>query len=374
MNRYLTLFVGMAAAASWLFPGMPLAAADPLEIAVIRPEVQTGFVNGGFNLDRYKDLPPLDAHKTITVADLKGPGIIRHIHLTRHSSKELSARGVVLEIWFDGDTEPAVRSPLADFFGDGCNGQAMDFSTPLIECAPSSYNSYIPMPFKSRAQVRLRNDTDKNLVNYTYVEWEKLPEWRGELGYFHATYERKCFQLAMSSDVTFFEVKGTGHLLGRQFSIVTDEPLFHRLEIVQEGNNEVDIDGQPRAIDYLGSEDSFTFSWGFLRTFAGQHAGITLAERDKTPARVSVFRFHDHQPIRFEKSLRWHIDWTQERHIGNWGGKWPAVVAKGGSWVDYATVFYWYQTVPGGYQHAPLPPVAERAKTMLHPNLTSPAQ
>ncbi len=97
--------------------------------------------NGGWPHDRYPDLPTLDAGATIPVADIRGPGIIRHIHTTRHRPHELFARGIVLEIWFDDAPEPAVLCPLADFFGDGCNGRAMDFTSNLIECAPWSYNA-----------------------------------------------------------------------------------------------------------------------------------------------------------------------------------------------------------------------------------------
>ncbi|HNQ87993.1 MAG TPA: DUF2961 domain-containing protein [Verrucomicrobiota bacterium] len=50
------------------------------------------------------------------------PGIIRHIHTTRHHNPDLTARGIVLEITFDDASEPAVLCPLADFFGDGYNG------------------------------------------------------------------------------------------------------------------------------------------------------------------------------------------------------------------------------------------------------------
>ena len=62
----------------------PAECADGPEMAVIRPDMQTGFVNAGWKLDRYADLPSLDAKKTMPVADLKGPGIIRHLHFTRH--------------------------------------------------------------------------------------------------------------------------------------------------------------------------------------------------------------------------------------------------------------------------------------------------
>jgi len=247
----------------------------------------------------------------------------------------------------------------------------MDFSSAFIECAPQSYNSYFVMPFKSRAVVALRNDTDMDLANYSYVEYEPLDTWDDGFGYFHATYGRRLFQLSRDTDETMFEVQGRGHLFGRQFSITTDEPLFSNFEIVMEGNNSVDIDGVLRRIDYLGSEDSFTFSWGFQRQFAGVRAGIPFVKLD-TPSMVSIFRFHDHLPIRFNESLRWRIDWTHERLFfdgwespsddagARWGSRWAAALARNGCRVDYATVFYWYQDVPGGYCHQALPAVSER--------------
>jgi hypothetical protein len=49
-----------------------------------------------------------------------------------------------------------------------------------------------------------------------------------------------------------------GRLVGRQYSIVTDQPVFRGFQIVMEGNNEVDIDGQQRRLDYLGTEDGLS--------------------------------------------------------------------------------------------------------------------
>jgi hypothetical protein len=382
MNRLLRLFVALAPIVMFFFLAASSPAADPPAIAVIRSDLQTGFANAGWKYDRYHNLPALDAHQTMLMADIKGPGIIRHIHLTRHSPKDQAARGVVLLIWFDDAKEPAVQCPLADFFGDGCNGESMDFSTPMVECAPWSYNTYFPMPFKSRARVALRNDTDQNFQDYSYVEYENLPEGNDKLGYFHASFDRRCIQLKNTTDERFFHVEGVGHLVGRQYSVVTDEPLFTGFGLVMEGNNEVDIDGQPRRLDYLGTEDSFTFSWGFQRPFAGLHAGITLVKPD-TPSKLSIYRFHDHQPIRFNRSLTWHINWSHEQgFFAGWdkpsrdekapfGSKWAAALAKGGCWVDYATVYYWYQSVPGGYQHPPLPSPTDRAKLMLKPSAAS---
>jgi hypothetical protein len=80
--------------------------------------------------------------------------------------------------------------------------------------------------------------------------------------------------------------------------------------------------------------------------------------------RLSIYRFHDHLPIRFNKSLRWHINWQHEQFFTK-NPKWADAVAKGGCWVDYATVYYWYQASPGGFQHEPLPPLERRQMTML---------
>ncbi|MBN2211436.1 MAG: DUF2961 domain-containing protein [Sedimentisphaerales bacterium] len=335
-------------------------------LPIIKKDTITGFSNGGWALDRYTELERLDSKACITVADLKGPGLITHFHTTRHYKPEVSTRGIVLLIYFDNETEPAVQCPLGDFFGDGCNGKSMDFSTPLIECAPGSYNVYIPMPFKTSAKVMLRNDTDIRLDNYSYVEWEPLDAWNPDMGYFHATYQRKAFQLSDKSHETFFHVNGAGHLLGRQFSVATDEPMFEHFNFVMEGNNEVDIDGRERQLDYLGSEDSFTFSWGFQRRFAGYRAGMPFLKTDEPLYLLSMYRFHDHMPIRFKKELNWSINWKYEyKGSEQWRKDLDQRVKDGGGWVDYATVYYWYQDNPAGYHHQPLAPVPERIKDLL---------
>ena len=346
-------------------PTPPTTGGESTDLPLLKRDIQTGFSNGGWEADRYRDIDTLDAQKSIVIADLKGPGVIRHVHTTRHYKRPISTRGVVLLIYFDGANQPAVQCPLGDFFGDGCNGKSMDFSTPLIECAPGSYNAYIPMPFKTGAKVMLRNDTDIDLDNYSYVEWEPLAQWNPDWGYFHATYQRQAFPLSDDMQVTFFHVEGAGHLLGRQFTVTTDEPLFKNFHFVMEGNNEVDIDGQERRLDYLGSEDSFTFSWGFQTTFAGCRAGMPLVKTGDLNL-LSIYRFHDHMPIRFTRELTWSINWKHEFWKNpQWLEPIRQRKQEGGGWVDYATVFYWYQDTPAGFDHQPIEPLDQRIKDLL---------
>jgi hypothetical protein len=169
--------------------------------------------------------------------------------------------------------------------------------------------------------------------------------------------------LTKDTNEVFFKTDGQGHFIGRQFSVVTDEPTFNRYCFVMEANNEVAIDGEERRLDYLGTEDSFTFSWGFQSTFAGLHAGMPLVKTGDLN-QLSIYRFHDYMPIRFNKSLEWRINWSAERHCTG-HPHWLAAVERGGAWVDYASVFYWYQKNPGGFKHKPLVPPAERRKVLL---------
>ena len=331
--------------------------AGALDVAVMRSGRPSAAVSAFWNVDRqYRDAPTLTPHSRVVIADLKGPGVItllRISHIPQIAQANLQ-RGIVLEVSFDGAEEPAVLCPMPDFFGDGCNGRAVEFASRFVEKVPLAWNAYFPMPFKTSAKVVFRNDTDVNATAYAYLEWERLPRWDAALGYFHATYRRKGFMLTNETREEFFRVKGRGQLLGRQFSIASNEPRFGGFNFIVEGNNEVDVDGRRRAFDYLGSEDSFTFSWGFGKAWTGPHAGMTHVAGGP-PARLSIYRFHDHMPIRFQNELVWTIDWRSE----------DAAFGRQKGWVDYATVFYWYQDAPGGYRHEALPPVAERCADIL---------
>ena len=337
-----------------------------------------GSCNGGWAYDAYPELETLDAGRCITIAEIKGPAVITNIHSTQHfirdnglsedERKALSARGVMLEIYYNDIATPAVRVPLGDFFGDGCGGRARHFSTPFVEKAPESYNCFIPMPFEKSARVMLRNTTEYNLSNYSFVEFEQLPVWEDERGYFHATWKRFAFQLHGQTDQHFCHIDGCGHLIGRAWSVCTDEPFFKGFHFVMEGNNEIRLDGEenPRA-DYLGTEDSFGFSWGFREPFIGIHNGMNFVQPE-SPSMLSIYRFRSANVIRFSKSFDLRIDWSNEwTQNEEFQRKIAELHAKGGGWIDYATTYYWYQK-EAGYKHEELISLDERVKSILHPN------
>ena len=350
-------------------------------IARIQKDRRTGMTNGGWAYDAYPELETLNAGRAITIGAIEGPAVITLIHSTQHlmtndaewipDENRIVARGVILEIYFDDSPTPSVSVPLADFFADGCNGRGKNFGSRFVEKAPGSYNCYIPMPFARNARVMLKNETALDLMNYSFVEFERLPHWEPDLGYFHATWRRFAFQLHGQSNQAFFHADGCGHLLGRSWSFSTDEPFFKTFHFVMEGNNEVRIDGSQRpTIDYLGTEDSFSFSWGFRDIYSGPYAGMNFVQ-SANPSLLSIYRFRQTNLIRFNQSLDWRINWCYEwTRNPDFQREIAALRAADRGWIDYATTFYWYQDQIG-YAHEPMLTLAERIKTILHPNPVS---
>jgi len=352
---------------------------DWRNISKLKNRYRFGACNGGWNLDSYPELEPLDAGKSITIAEIKGPAVITNIHLTQHFVQDakitkelktaLSVRGVILEIYFNNNPIPSVRVPLGDFFADGCLGQAEDFTSLFIEKAPKSYNCFMPMPFEKSARVVLVNQTNYNLTNYSFVEYEMLDSWENNFGYFHATWKRFAFQLNGNTNEHFFHINGKGHLIGRSYSISTDEPMFRAFYFVMEGNNEIRIDDEvkPR-VDYLGTEDSFGFSWGFQKIFNGIFNGINYINLIR-PSLLSIYRFRGNNTIGFNKSLDLRINWSND-WVNNesFQKKISRINSKGQGWIDYATTYYWYQSTVG-FEHEPLMPLNERTKLILRSNL-----
>ena len=376
------LMLSMAGSAH---PQEQLSPGDDNNLPRLKPALRNQVSNAGWNYDAYPNLEPLDAGKTITLADIKGPAQINTIHITgRMRGNEMLSRSLVLEIFFDGAQLPAVSVPFGDFFADG-TGRAAYFTTPFVEKVPDAYNCYIPMPFRKSARVTLRNDSKQNIFNYSYVEWQTLPDWDASLGYFHASWRRLSFPLTPDTKQPIFSLPGPGHLIGEYWNINTDEPEFAGMTFVMEGNDEHRVDGEAEpSINYLGSEDSFNFSWGWHEVFTGYKVGTnylsfkfgegskpTFEDKEGKLSRLSTYRFRDRDVIRFARSLDLTINWTKEFRALPMTRPILDRVRKrneqGGGWVDYAVTTYWYSSDPAG-EGFTMPPIDERRKLVLRTN------
>ena len=97
------------------------------------------------------------AKTTFTIADVQGSGAIQQIWLTPKGHW----RFWILRMYWDGEAEPSVETPLGDFFACGWNRYAQVSSLPVCVNPGSAFNCYWVMPFRKSARITVENLADQ---------------------------------------------------------------------------------------------------------------------------------------------------------------------------------------------------------------------
>ena len=63
------------------------------------------------------DFLQIKSKETVLLADIEGPGIIKHIYFTTILPNPLEFRNAVIRMYWDYEKSPSVEVPLGDFFG-----------------------------------------------------------------------------------------------------------------------------------------------------------------------------------------------------------------------------------------------------------------
>ena len=84
----------------------------------------------GGNMDGGQDFP-IEPGETRTLAEMKGAGAVTHIWITVASKDPHHLKNFVLRMYWDGEENPSVESPLGDFFGLGHNRYYQYASLPI---------------------------------------------------------------------------------------------------------------------------------------------------------------------------------------------------------------------------------------------------
>ena len=289
--------------------------------------------------------------ETLVLAELEGPGAITHLWNTVASQDPFSGRSLVLRIYWDGMAKPSVEAPLGDFFGVGHGAVANFHSLPVsVSSYGRSRTCFWRMPFRKSAKVTLTNERRGfgDVEFYYYVDWEKLPSLPEDTLYFHARYHQ-AFP-ATPGDFTILETKGRGNYAGTVYSV-------HQVKTgwFGEGDDRFFIDGEALpSLRGTGTEDYFNDSWGF-RAFAAPAHGVTLYEGVFAGDRVSAYRWHLADPVRFTNSLKFSIE-----HRGSTVTDEGKKISSSGERPDWvSSVAFWYQTPPVASE-TPLPPATNR--------------
>ena len=136
-----------------------LARVDYTPAKMVSSYDRTGANDDGFNPAR------LDG-AVYTIADLKGPGVIRRMWTARPRGN--------LKVYIDGKPTPIVSVSAHDFFA----GRAHPFPRPIVGPMGRGYYSYFPIPYAKSIKIQLTpregEDPDSPYGGYHHVSYQQL--------------------------------------------------------------------------------------------------------------------------------------------------------------------------------------------------------
>jgi Protein of unknown function (DUF2961) len=288
----------------------------------------------GWKVSPSIDLP---AGMTATLADVDGPGVIRHLWLTTDRSR---LRGLLLRMYWDGEPVPAVEVPLGDFFCNGWDELALLDSETVVVVPAGGLNSYWPMPFRRHARITLENTAGAAVPVYYQITYQRqdLPE---DTAYLHAAWRRSNPLGEPAVHAIVDGVRGRGHYAGTYLAIRPGAPGWWG-----EGEVKFYLDGDEEfpTVCGTGTEDYFGGAWnfdlgghyiGYSTRYLGLHQVLPPAEIYQAHQRFGLYRWHLPDPIGFEQDLRVTIQalgWQP-------GGRYLPLTD-----ADIATTAFWYQS------------------------------
>ena len=283
----------------------------------------------------------LPKQQTVTLASIKGPGIIEHIWMTVDPK---AYRDCILRFYWDDETSPSVEVPLGDFFAEG-HGARYNVNSLMVAVNPTGgLNEYWPMPFRKSAKITIENQGTETINQFFYQVTYSLEDVPSSAAYFHAQWRRSMTTRDRPEYVILDGIEGRGQYVGTFIA-------WTQLSDGWWGEGEIkfylDGDKLNPTINGTGTEDYFGGAWAFGSTFSSPFSGYPFYEKE--PGQVlkhSLYRWHVMDPIRFNSDLKVTI-----QALGWWpNGKFQPLTD------DIASVAYWYQTEP----HKPFPPLPSR--------------
>lgn len=246
------------------------------------------------------------AGRRVTIADVEGPGVIRHIWLTlfpQHWST------TVLRFHWDGASDPAIEVPLGDFFCQGFGEHCDVQSIPVAANPRGGLNCYWPMPFRERATVTVENRGAEDVPALFYELTYSLEDVATDVGYLHAQWRRSAPVPFKEPHVVLERVAGPGHYVGTYLAWGARADGWWG-----EGEVKFYVDGDEEwpTICGTGTEDYVGGAWGFAApdgeyaTYTGPFLGFpqALGPDGAYRGRFGLYRWHVPDPIRFEQDLR----------------------------------------------------------------------
>src|SRR5882672_8636934 len=147
---------------------------------------------GGVKFGGRKGAPSrkLEPGEKVVLADLEGPGTIRHVWMTFPPARPERMRALVLEVFYDGATEPSISVPALDFFGLPHGRPAPYVSALLSAQEGRGFNAYLPIPFRRRIRIELSNASPRPTIVYYQLDYTLERNLSAETGLLHVSFRR----------------------------------------------------------------------------------------------------------------------------------------------------------------------------------------
>ena len=167
---------------------------------------------------------PIRAGERVVLADLEGPGVIRHFWLTMLPAPPERLRAVTLEVFYDGADEPSISVPVVDFFGLPHGRQVSMQSVMMSVLEGRGYNSYLPMPFREGVRVEVTNHGARGTILYYQIDYTRHDELPLDLGFLHVSFRRQNPTTLREDFVIAEGFEGPGRFFGCNVGVRVIDP------------------------------------------------------------------------------------------------------------------------------------------------------
>lgn len=286
------------------------------------------------------------------LADLAGQGEITGLRLRLELPADVEAqrrllRQLVVRMTWDEEAEPAVWSPLGDFFG--CAAGAVPFRTlPLGLRDDGTFYCYWRMPYARRALICVDNEGVAPVAMQWEIDYAPLSRESESYLRFHAKWHRDVLPVRPDRvpDWTLLQTSGRGRFVGTQLHVWNPRGGWWG-----EGDEKFFVDGETFPSTFgTGTEDYLGYAWSSGNTFVQALHSQPVNEDNR--GHVSANRWHIPDDVPFAT----RFEATIEKYFPN------------ANPCHWAAVAYWY-LAPGGVDpFAPLS-VAERVGPWHRPEI-----
>jgi hypothetical protein len=243
----------------------------------------------------------------VVLADLRGPGVLRHVWMTFQPAPPQEMRALQLDVFYDGATQPSVSVPCLDFFGLP-HGRPVSYQSALSTAQEGrGFNSSVPMPFRDAVRVEVVNGGDRPTLLYYQIDYTLQPELDPSTGFLHVSFRRENPTVQGRDFVIAEGLDGPGRFLGCNVGVrVLDSGLWYgegEVKIYRDGDDTLPTICGTGLEDYVGS------AWG-MGAHAAPLGGAPLvvsppegSDAGPSPALVGFYRWHLPDPVMFERDL-----------------------------------------------------------------------